>query len=229
MFKGLRERGKTQTLINVILSAFFNKRTVLMSSGNNRPVDAIIDKLKFVYKDKIPIPFPWLRLGNKNEMLKALERIKEISRYTTNSKPDPTKLEKIFSDHNSKIEKLLSLLKIYEQKQDIREKGSNLRNFLAVGKLPEEFNSFLEKQLERYITEYKALPTIQNEDVISLCNPVSNDFKFLQFLYFESLNYILKLKLPRYQPLIEICNIDEEKKKSRSLITGCRTMTILLF
>ena len=205
--------GKTQTLINVILSAFFNKRTVLMSSGNNRPVDAIIDKLKFVYKDKIPIPFPWLRLGNKNEMLKALERIKEISRYTTNSKPDPTKLEKIFSDHNSKIEKLLSLLKIYEQKQDIREKGSNLRNFLAVGKLPEEFNSFLEKQLERYITEYKALPTIQNEDVISLCNPVSNDFKFLQFLYFESLNYILKLKLPRYQPLIEICNIDDEKKK----------------
>ena len=44
--------GKTQTILNVILSAFFNERSVLVCSSNNKPVDGITDKLDFKYNNE---------------------------------------------------------------------------------------------------------------------------------------------------------------------------------
>lgn len=43
--------GKTQTIINAVLSAFYNNKTMLICSSNNKPVDGIVEKLKFSYKD----------------------------------------------------------------------------------------------------------------------------------------------------------------------------------
>lgn len=207
--------GKTQTLINVILSAFFNKRTVLMTSGNNKPVDAIITKLSFYYHKK-EIPFPWLRLGNNETMLKALDRIKKLSEYSSLLQPDDSKLERLFENHNSHIQKLLSLLDTYEKRQDIRERADSLKNFLACGDLDEDVKAYLNKKLEELRKEYQKIPAVRNEDVIPLCHPVSGDNRFLQYLHFESLKHILLLKKERFKVLLAICNERDEKKKVRS-------------
>ena len=39
--------GKTHTILNVILSSFFNDKTVLICSSNNKPINGILEKLSF--------------------------------------------------------------------------------------------------------------------------------------------------------------------------------------
>ena len=56
--------GKTQTILNVILSSFFNSKTTLICSSNNKPINGILEKLNFSYKEDNDILFPYLRLGN---------------------------------------------------------------------------------------------------------------------------------------------------------------------
>lgn len=159
--------GKTQTLVNVLLSAFFNARTVLMSSGNNKPVDVIIAKLDFRYRN-IEIPFPWLRLGNREEMLHALERIRFLSLYEAKLQPDDQKLDRLFEDHNAKTETLLKLLKDYETKEDIKDNAEDIKNFLSNGNLSDDMKSFIEKKLDDLRERYKSIPRVTNEDVIRL-------------------------------------------------------------
>ena len=48
--------GKTQTILNVILSAFFNSRTTLICSSNNKPINGILEKLSFSYKEEDDVP-----------------------------------------------------------------------------------------------------------------------------------------------------------------------------
>ena len=67
--------GKTQTILNVILSSFFNSRTTLICSSNNKPINGILEKLKFSYKEEDDVPFPYIRLGNRDEVSKSTKRI----------------------------------------------------------------------------------------------------------------------------------------------------------
>lgn len=72
--------GKTQTILNVILCGFVANKTMLITSANNTPIDGIIKKLNFKYYDKDVI-FPYLRLGNFDETIKAAKRILELYDY----------------------------------------------------------------------------------------------------------------------------------------------------
>ncbi len=204
--------GKTQTLVNVLLSSLFNKKTVLMTSGNNKPVDAIIQKLCFKYRYN-DIPFPWLRLGNAEEMLKATERIKSLAEYKTKFAPDDNKLEKLFDNHSAKMKQLLNLLNQYEKRQEVLERHENLNRLLIPLGTDVPLHQYINQQIDKTIEEEKAIPEVSNEQVIQLCNPVSNDFSFLQYLYFSSLKCILRLQTPKYRPLIEICQLQDEKAR----------------
>ena len=206
--------GKTQTLVNVLLSALFNKKTVLMTSGNNKPVDSIIRKLRFQYRNT-EILFPWLRIGNAEEILKTTDRIRNLAKYEPSLSPDDNKLEKLFVNHSEKMKRLLTFLEQYEKKQEIWDTKNTLVQLLKHLNINDKMYSFLNKKVERTEEEEKSIPDVSNEDVVSLCNPVSNDYSFLQYLYFSSLKCILRLKGSRYQPLLEICRIEDEKKRVR--------------
>ena len=53
------------------------------------------------------------------------------------------------------------------------------------------------------------MPIISNNDVLELVTSVSEDRRFKQYMFFESVKYIKKLKTSRYAPLIEICKIKD--------------------
>ena len=72
--------GKTQTILNVIINGFYNKKTVLVCSSNNKPVDGIIEKLNFTYRGE-KIPFPFIRLGNFEVTAEALDYISKLFEY----------------------------------------------------------------------------------------------------------------------------------------------------
>lgn len=68
--------GKTHNIINLLISAFFNEQTVLVSSNNNKPIDDIGLKLQNIKYQNRPIPLPFLRLGNNGKIRESLPAIK---------------------------------------------------------------------------------------------------------------------------------------------------------
>ena len=207
--------GKTQTIINVTLSAFYNDKTMLICSSNNKPVDGIIEKLKFVYNGQT-VNFPYLRLGNYDDVKKATVRILELYNYHTKKRPKEELLDKIkFSndDHNTKLIELLN----------IQEKRENIKNCLESSeKLIDSFKhnssniiDIVKEKIEQLKIDLKTLPEVTNEEITSLFIPLIENHQLSQYLFFKSLQYIEKLKKPKFADLIAICKIEDENTRAR--------------
>ena len=70
--------GKTATIVNTIVNAFVNGRTVLFCSQNNHPVDGVTETLSKLSLDGEAVPFPILRLGNLQKVAASLDHIREL-------------------------------------------------------------------------------------------------------------------------------------------------------
>lgn len=206
--------GKTQTILNVILSSFFGGKSVLVCSSNNKPVDGIIDKLVFKYKEE-EVLFPFLRLGKISDVIDATEKIKRFYEFETKKIVKEHLINKIKTNVEADHTELLNLLSIQEKRIEI-ENYLECSNKL-LDSLDDKNNRIgenLKKRIDELQSELKELPNISNEDLLKLFKPVKDDFSQLQFLYFKSLEYIKKLKLPRYSALIEICYINDEAERA---------------
>ena len=70
--------GKTMTIVHTVISAFYNKRTVLFASYNNHPVDEAVSKLRELSYEGSPLYFPVIRLGPFSSVLNSLRQLKKI-------------------------------------------------------------------------------------------------------------------------------------------------------
>ena len=198
--------GKTQTLFNVLISAYFNNKSVLVSSMNNKPVDGIIEKLSFVYKKK-PIPFPYLRLGNTEKVAKATLAIREYAHTEWKGEPVKRLIDQIKDQQIERNAKLVSLLAEYEKRKEADE-------FLSAAKatrikLGENAHN-LDEEIKKLKEKRDSLREVQNDEVISLFEPASSSNRYLSYLYFSSIQKLNLLKEPRFSPLVSICDIDDE-------------------
>lgn len=79
--------GKSYTIMNTIITAFFNEKTVLLASYNNHPIDSVVQELKTIpYKKGLFVPFPIVRLGNQELTKKALREIRKQHEEIRNQK-----------------------------------------------------------------------------------------------------------------------------------------------
>ena len=194
--------GKTQTILNVILSAFFNNRSVLVCSSNNKPIDGILEKFKFSYD----VPFPYLRLGNRDEVLKSTKRIIDLYNYIINVEPDEEIINKIKEKTDNNNKELVETLERYELKKELlSRKESAYHLFTSIDNPNNRLYSKAKEALEKITNEYNSIPEVTNEDVLKLAYTVSEDDDFKHYMLFESIKYIKKLKQPKYSELINIC------------------------
>ena len=207
--------GKTQTIINVALSAFYNDKTMLICSSNNKPVDGIVEKLKFEYRGET-VNFPYLRLGNFDDVRKATIRIRELFNSNMDKNPKEELLNKIKVSEDDKNQKLIELLNIQEQRiviKDYIEKSEKLKKSF------ENKNSGIIKIIKEKVNGLKNnlenLPEVTNEEVVSLFEPLVGNYQLSQFLYFKSLQYIYKLQKQKtkYSELKEICFIEDDETR----------------
>ncbi|MBQ9070190.1 MAG: AAA family ATPase [Clostridia bacterium] len=208
--------GKTQTIINVVLSAFYNNKTMLICSSNNKPVDGIVEKLKFSYKGDT-INFPYLRLGNIEDVKKATTRILELYNYvmTTSKQAKNDMLEKIKVTSDNKNEKLIELLNIQEKRVEIENYLDNAQRFIdSFADNHSKILDVLKKRANELKEELAKLPEISNDEVTSLFVPLQENYQLSQFLFFKSLQYIEKLKRDKYKPLIDICSVKEDDERA---------------
>ena len=209
--------GKTTTLMNVVLSSFLNDETCLICSNNNHPINDILKKFKFECKYG-EILFPIIRLGNRDELGKSLDKIKELLLVNDeNIKIYDDKLRQLCVSTSEGYNDLKSLLADYEKKKEALESKKDLDRFYKfVMNSPESSDRLKKKikeQMDKIETIINDLPNVSNEQVLSKIKFVKDDPDFLMYLYFNSFKYIKKLKQPAYKELRDI--VDNQDKDKR--------------
>lgn len=203
--------GKTKTIINTIITAFFNEKTVLFSSYNNHPIESVFNVLTNIsYKNKI-IPFPVLRIGNNDVMLKSLENIKKLYTYTKETKIFENTLDKSKEAKKEKTQKLTDLLKNYERIIDLNDRKEAIKDLLQLNNNLNFQINLNTYQLNEVNKELKQIGNITDEDAKVLLT--DDEQTFLSYLYYMSAKYIKRLSEPKYEKLKKIIFSTNQEEK----------------
>lgn len=224
--KGPPGTGKTETIFNVLLSAYANDKKVLVCSNNNHPVNDIFDKMtkslvhKTAFTRKVePIIFPIMRLGNNSEMVETIKKLRVIFEFVQNhekAKIKETQTEASKNKSLSGYKELRELLKKYENIQELREKVkklSTLLTFTSSAQMKEE----MYKQIELQNSKLNEFGSVTDEDVAQYTISASTDINFQNYMYYSSLARMLKLLNPTYKDIKNIILIDDEVEAAMQL------------
>ena len=215
--------GKTSTIINTVITAFFNEKTVLFASYNNHPINGVFDKLKDMEYGGKRIPFPVLRLGNVEKLKEAMEYIKTVYEQVQTITVYESTLDKRRDDRITRAKQLSNLLRKYEEVLDLREREETLvrlleyqsRLQLSAQMMP--FQTDLQgRQLQQVKDKINRTGVITDQEAMDLLEDDLNQLK--QYLYFTSARYIKKLKEPKYDELRGILEGEDEEERVAAFI-----------
>jgi superfamily I DNA and/or RNA helicase len=206
--------GKTQTILNIVVNCLTNNKTILITSNNNVPIDGIKEKLQLgKYRNK-EIVLPFIRLGNKQRTLEALQTIKKIYEFETADVPKESLLLNLKENSKEKNKRLLEKLKNYEERTDLQQNLEFIDGLLAKGDY-----WLLKQEKEKLEKKISSIPETTNEDVKGIFEIIEGNYKLLQFFYYESLKYSKRLKSKEFIELIEILHIPEENEQVKEFNT----------
>lgn len=206
--------GKTNTIVNTIVTAFFNEKTVLFASYNNHPIDGVCEKLKNItYRNKGTIPFPIIRLGNDECVLRALEDIKRLYDQTSELVIYGSTLEHNKDDRKRRTEKLTQLLEKHESRLDLKEREEAILKLLDENKHLAFQTELQGVQLAEVRRQLAEIGDITDEEALGLMQQDEEELK--KYLYYTSAKYIKRLQEPKNKDLMDIvlCEDNETKIK----------------
>ena len=199
--------GKTNTILNTVITAFFNNKTVLISSYNNHPVDEIFEKLSQLEYRNFVIPFPVVRLGNKDYVRKAIQHIRRLYEQTKSMTVYDAALSKKHSFEEQRNKDLNDLLHRYEQKLDLEERKAMIEALLSSStNMPMMYN-LQTRQLQEVKQQLSEIGDVRDEDVQPLIQTDLREFKM--YLNYTSAKYIKHLSEPKYKELLDIVYMDD--------------------
>jgi hypothetical protein len=226
--------GKTQTIFNVLVSAFFADKKVLVCSMNNKPVDGLLKKLSFTYVTKSggrnEVPFPLLRLGKKEYVITATLKIRDYMDHPFGGKPDLSRIESIKNYEALRNKNLVGLLTQYEQRKVIEDNIAAANKLLTHLKPNDRFAEPIKRQIAAMTEELDKHRLITNEEVLGMLACASDSHSYMQYLYYASLERVQKLQQPRYKELSEIVHLaddDERYKKFNGWIASDANIKLL--
>ncbi len=208
--------GKTSTIINTIVTAFLNEKTVLFVSHNNHPIDGVAEKLAGLSWRGRQIPFPMIRLGNQEKVRAALRRMRQLYEETKPLTVFETTLERNRDVRVKKARELSGLLKKYEAGLEFKEREETLERMLeferrhgaSMQMIPFEAD-LGGRQMDRVKKGLERVGRITDEDALAL---LEDDGEELQkYLYYVSAKYIKRLGLEENRELLEILLMEDEE------------------
>ncbi len=209
--------GKTNTIVNTIVTAYFNEKTVLFASYNNHPIDGVYEKLSRIKYRNNRIPFPILRLGNREKLKEALEHIKQLYEETKNVKVYEATLDKNKDDRKTRAKRLSELLKKYDELLDMKERKETItcllehsdKNANSMQMIP--FQSDLGgRQLKQINRKIENSGNISEHEAMELLDKDIEELK--KYLYYTSAKYIKKLETDKYEELRDIVFSNSQDK-----------------
>ena len=213
--------GKTSTIINTIMTAFFNERSVLFVSYNNHPIDGVYQKLSNLeYRGK-RIPFPVLSIGNSKKMQAAAEYIYEMYTQVKNVQIFEGTLDRNKDNRIERAKQLSELLKKYETILDLKERKETIQCLLedeekrkvSVQMLPFQVD-LQERQMRKIKNAIEEQGEITNEKAIALID--SNKKKKKKYLYYTSAKYIQRLGENKNKDLLEIISKEDVEERGKA-------------
>lgn len=205
--------GKTQSILTLLISCFFNEKTVLVSSNNNKPIDDIYAKLNLLsYKGKA-IPLPILRLGNNQKIKESIEVIKHFIADYENYSSDETKLLSIENHNKGSMNTINEIIDNYERKLELEEEIDALNSMLSYITTELKPSVIIQTELEKKKLEYDSLPTYLDQEIHD--KVVKANDSFFMWLFFTSIKYIKRLKEPKYKEFINIIKSPDEDSQIR--------------
>lgn len=204
--------GKTTTIINTILTAFFNSKTVLFSSYNNHPIDGVFEKLSNLKYKNFIIPFPILRIGSNERIPETCRFIKSLLNTVENLNVFDDVLNQNRQSQIEKTKKLTELLQKHEKQIDLKERQDLIESMLSKNENMNLRMNLEGQQSSEIKKQISAIGNINDEDALSL---IDFDYdKLLQFINFTSVKFLKKLYKPEYKDFIEILNIQSPEKQA---------------
>lgn len=215
--------GKTSTILNTMITAFFNEKTVLFASYNNHPINGVVEKLLSMDYAGKPIPFPILRLGNKQKVEEALQYMRGVYEQVQKIQVYESTLDRNKDDRTERAKRLSELLKRYEELLDLKERRETLDRLLdyesshagSMQMLPFQVD-IGGRQMQEVMRRIEKTGEITDEQALELLDDDTEQLK--KYLYYTSARYIKKIDQPQNQELKEILlsKSGEEQVKSFS-------------
>ena len=208
--------GKTETIFNVVLSAYSNDKTVLICSNNNHPINDIAKRLYRCFDKEGSARLPFLRLGNRLELVNSLRQIRgDIEFAKAHEKAKTNDILTARSKHRSleAFSELRDLLAAFEQRSDVEEHIETLRrmsSFSSNARLDEE----IIHQIEVLEKKLKDMPLVENKDLGNYIISAYENKTFLDYIHFSSLICFKKLLSPINAELRDIAAIEDEEAAS---------------
>lgn len=205
--------GKTSTILNTILTAFFNGKTVLFSSFNNHPIDSVCAALENISHRGKKIPFPIFRIGNKEKTIESLNAWREKFLQCKDTPIFSETLERNKESEIAKSEQLTELLKSYEEKIELEERKKAIEQLLEINTNMTYQFDLQGRQLAEVNQRLSQIGEIKNEDAISLV--YEGGEKMMQYFYYTSAKFIKRLSEPKNKDLREIILADDSENDGR--------------
>ena len=224
--KGPPGTGKTETIFNVLLSAYANDKTVLVCSNNNHPVSDIFKKMDSSLTIKRPfsnerekVIFPMIRLGNNIEMQETIIKLREIMNFV--SKHEKSKVQEELTEASknrslSGFSELRNLLMEYEYQIDLKERLETLEKIRQLTTIS-QINGKLDSQINTYKEQIRNARIIKDEDVLKYAISASEDKNFQNYVYYSALLMFKKLSNETYRELRDIIAIEDLEEAVRQL------------
>jgi len=203
--------GKTKTIVNIIVTSFFNEKTVLFSSYNNHPIDEVVDKLKMMKYKGYSIPFPIVRLGNNNEVMNTLTQIKNLYEAVNKINVSTAYQERNLKERTQQAKRLTEYLEKYEERIDLLERKDTIEQLLRNNSQVNFQINIQTGQLKDVENRLKQLGDFDTEDALKL---IENDSEGLMtYLNYASIRNIQRISEPKNADLKGILYIEDEKEK----------------
>jgi superfamily I DNA and/or RNA helicase len=200
--------GKTQTILNIVVNCLVNNKTLLISSNNNIPIDGIKEKLNLGKYNNKEILFPIIRLGNNKVVAEALKNIKSLYEFETKDIPKEELILILKEKSKENNKKLLEKLKEFEDRIDTEQNLEFIVELLSKGD-----DWFLKQEKNKLENKLNDIPKTTDENIKGLFEVIKDNFKLLQYFYYESLRYIKRLKTKEYHELIDILYIHDKDEQ----------------
>lgn len=206
--------GKTSTIVNTILTAFFNGKTVLFTSYNNKPINGVAEKLKKItYKDNLPL-FPLLMIKKNKEIPEALAYVKKIYEIAKTKKVYNSMLQSKKLLEIDKTKQISELLQEYEKKVALEETGVVLEKMLDSLRSM-QFNLYLQSSYTKELQDkLKSIKKFDTEKTIEAVN--ENKQNFFMYIYFKSVELLQQIDLPDYKEFKEILYMPDKDEQTKS-------------
>lgn len=196
--------GKTTTIVNILVNAFFNGKTMLFASFNNHPVDGVFKALRSFTRRGEPLPLPVLRLGDRKRVLQALGYMRELYERVADLPVMEADLRMTQAQEQQRARQLTELLRDYEESLDLRERRECIEQ-LANGNDDFAFSMDLQgRQLGAIERRLQGIASEEDTLARALELTGSNTNELLEHLFFQSVRCIKRLDEGRHAELRDI-------------------------